>query len=684
MKPPSWWSKEVKTVLPSVFDLSEYQYRPLPSPSSIRVLELLTGSEGREHQLGSCKIHVLDLAASHAEYSAVSYACGNTLGYSTPIECDGQRIFIQPNLYSALLRVRHVKKSRFVWADAICIDQGTSAESLAERASQVAMMGKVYSRASEVLVDLGEGDDDKDIVKTLKQYTQCDNDLWQAAVNISRPRYYRVDWDTYAGDRKTVFRAFNLPKEGSKVWLILCHFVVRPWFRRLWVLQEFALAQSIHVMIGSYTVDEATLTTGLERASEHFNYISSMHIGMGPETSLLQTLSTMYNPWSARRRGFGEGQIRVHLQYLPQGPLRIMKNTRACVQREHAAFESESYDMLKLHRLIFETRFLLVSDARDRLYGILGLVSNFVDEIPYVDYTESLTEMSLRLTQNLVRYGSPASVLNHAVCLTCNDKPSWTVTLDDVRPELMTWGSLVTVDGDCRDGLFDAGGQNKVQLRFISDTNVICAQGRLIGTLMSQSGVTLTWMNHADPRVPLREMLQAFTHFTDQMKRLLIWIEDARDLRRLSRGTSDVGNEPFELASWRTMMSDILPTNDGVLHRLETSPDKDKVLRQLSEYAATKPNFDALQFMPFTSFVLKTSFLFTRHIALAETGPCNVPREAEVGDQIAVLSGFPLPLLLRPSENGTFRIVGSCYVHGMMDGQALGGSRWPLQEIMLS
>lgn len=54
---------------------------------------------------------------------------------------------------------------------------------------------------------------------------------------------------------------------------------------------------------------------------------------------------------------------------------------------------------------------------------------------------------------------------------------------------------------------------------------------------------------------------------------------------------------------------------------------------------------------------------------------------AQIGDQIWVILGSNLPLLLRPvpDRDGYFRLVGQCYVAGLMEGEALLGplsDRW--------
>jgi hypothetical protein len=58
-----------------------------------------------------------------------------------------------------------------------------------------------------------------------------------------------------------------------------------------------------------------------------------------------------------------------------------------------------------------------------------------------------------------------------------------------------------------------------------------------------------------------------------------------------------------------------------------------------------------------------------------------VPKAAEIGDKVVVFYGGNVPFLLRPSTKGSsqsvYQLVGECYLHGCMQGQAL---RLGLQE----
>jgi hypothetical protein len=64
---------------------------------------------------------------------------------------------------------------------------------------------------------------------------------------------------------------------------------------------------------------------------------------------------------------------------------------------------------------------------------------------------------------------------------------------------------------------------------------------------------------------------------------------------------------------------------------------------------------------------------------------CLVPEEAKPGDLVGVVAGGEVPLLLRPQQDSKYYRIGECYVHGIMDREAMdwivkdGG----LQEILI-
>lgn len=49
------------------------------------------------------------------------------------------------------------------------------------------------------------------------------------------------------------------------------------------------------------------------------------------------------------------------------------------------------------------------------------------------------------------------------------------------------------------------------------------------------------------------------------------------------------------------------------------------------------------------------------------------PKEAEEGNAIFIVSGATVPVVLRPAEHGRYKLVGACYLHGIMDGEFVSG-----------
>ncbi|KAM5383710.1 hypothetical protein ACJZ2D_001699 [Fusarium nematophilum] len=74
------------------------------------------------------------------------------------------------------------------------------------------------------------------------------------------------------------------------------------------------------------------------------------------------------------------------------------------------------------------------------------------------------------------------------------------------------------------------------------------------------------------------------------------------------------------------------------------------------------------QLYPFLSMVL--NYQCGRRTCV--TSNCHlgtVPAETEEGDVIAMFFGLGVPFVLRPIGGGEFRLIGHCYVHGVMDGE---------------
>ena len=129
-----------------------FEHPALPDPCKyIRILELLPASfkfSGVETRLQAVALD------DQPVFEALSYTWGRDEA-SYQIRCNGYPFAVRPNLLHALKRLRYRTKSRFLWIDAICIDQDSS-DSMKEKNAQIPLMRRIYADASQVFIWLGE------------------------------------------------------------------------------------------------------------------------------------------------------------------------------------------------------------------------------------------------------------------------------------------------------------------------------------------------------------------------------------------------------------------------------------------------------------------------------------------------------------------------------------------------
>ena len=108
-------------------------YTPLDKEDHrIRILHLLPGAFDADIR---CE---LSTQSTEIEYEALSYVWGDT-DDKRVIEVQGHRMEITRNLESALRHIRDEGKTRRLWVDALCINQGDTKE----RNHQVGFMGAI-------------------------------------------------------------------------------------------------------------------------------------------------------------------------------------------------------------------------------------------------------------------------------------------------------------------------------------------------------------------------------------------------------------------------------------------------------------------------------------------------------------------------------------------------------------
>ncbi|KIW80289.1 hypothetical protein Z517_06904 [Fonsecaea pedrosoi CBS 271.37] len=223
-----------------------YQYVPLDTVADETRIIVIDPNEDKQAPL------VLHLAhcplASDVVYHALSYTWGN-VDDAVEITVMGQSMQIRQNLERALRRLRPSSSPRAcaVWADAICINQSD----MSEKNHQIPRVAAVYDHAAVVVCDVGEEDQYSDVAQDFVKHLQ------EPMIRMDE------DYEFIIGKPERID-----PGEIPRLCAALYLFLTRPYFRRAWVVQEVALASNPVISCGMRI---GTEFEALETAAAHLS-----------------------------------------------------------------------------------------------------------------------------------------------------------------------------------------------------------------------------------------------------------------------------------------------------------------------------------------------------------------------------------------------------------------------------
>ncbi|TVY68380.1 Heterokaryon incompatibility protein 6, OR allele [Fusarium oxysporum f. sp. cubense] len=202
-----------------------FQYDKLPNNGFVRIFELKPGKDGDPLQ-DNLRTY---LRKEAPKYEALSYVWGSSVR-NQHMKCNDHEFMITNSLDLALRRLRSISDSRFLWIYQICIDQ----TSLEERSEQVSIMGDIYSGAAVVNTwlgpaDAGEAATTTTIISTLAEAKSLEN----------------------RGDHfpeNEYLQELGLPTRDSSAWGALNSMLNTPYFSRVWIMQELAVAPTYDLL----------------------------------------------------------------------------------------------------------------------------------------------------------------------------------------------------------------------------------------------------------------------------------------------------------------------------------------------------------------------------------------------------------------------------------------------------
>ena len=586
-----------------------YQYQPLQNPEDIRLIYLHPGSSKDEV---SCTIVPIS-RESGPIYECLSYTWGDGKQTKT-LHCGESILGVTSNLYSALHSLRHVDRDRILWVDAICINQGDGIE----RNRQVGMMRRIYSGSSEVVVWLGdEIGSDVMAIDLIRQF----------AIGLSEdPQKPRLDL-TSTATRTTLLRRLAQDKH---LCLAIVQFLQKPWFRRVWIIQEVAVSSKASIVCGSHKVS-------WEALSSMTSYFRSNHLDniVGTSSATWTTILTMGWVRDARtKQNTG----------IPPTLLQLLEATQLC----HC------------------------TDPRDRVFALFGIAPDAYSAGLAPNYSLECTEVYqaaaiyfLFVRRNL----TCLSFCGQRLRASALDLPSWVPNWD--LKSSQAYLSPLTDQG------FKAGKGTTFKMSICDAAQVLTLSGFIVDTIKDVGTKSLTWTTTDAAITSLEaETLQA---------------HNIREGLKECDSIASIANpyptgQDFEETIWRSLICNRLATGHipGSEYAV-TIPLYRYVIEHIDEllnHQLAHVDVDFLQRNQALTdnYAAAIDKWTSGRVFCATNGRLLgwVPPGTTAGDLVCIFSGTEVPYVLRQDPTGHHQLIGDCYIHGLMDGEAM--ARGDLRE----
>ena len=577
------------------------------------------------------------------DFEALSYVWGPPDAKGR-ISINSKIVKVQKSVELALRRLRELPETRCgmkYWIDAICIDQNN----VGERNVQVKRMYEIYGKALSVVVWLGEE-------------TPSSNRVVDLVVKVAKDENEHEDLERHS-------RAPSSRFTGSD-WASLISLLDRPYWRRVWIVQELALNHNHTAFICGERMffrDELELTL-------RFCFASIVAIRTALSQSSNETLAARFDPWP------------------------VFTHHHSLITKQGALPDDEfpNFDTLNLSQQGEAT------NDRDRIYGIHGLLDPDLRAIVRIDYDLSLTDVYIDFANAFLQSKGLADLLMWGGNFGRRDLPTW----------VPDW-SVPPVRNHIRIMMKKrANGQFALGYRVSSDKKVLICKGKMVATINQVSPATLEpadLCNQEPQTGPISESQEEMTPFEGDP--MLCRILKETLIMEHPAGNGDPTQRTLLEIPWRYRQPGwiygLRPQNYKPfweqVHSSGYFPAFDKFRKANADfqYRGHKLRHFFPDFWPRVNVYPVDSYLYPkslnppvnpvmrdvkhdaqlaaiscvdrRLITTAEGHLGLAPQNVREGD-IIVIVDCPFPIILRRvGEDHT--LVGEVFVHGIMNGEAM-------------
>jgi hypothetical protein len=197
------------------------------------------------------------------QYEALSYAWGDP-NETLSITLNGSPFQATTNLVTALRRLRLEDEDRYLWVDALCINQGD----VDEKNSQVPLMRRIYSDTTQGIMWLGDTEDDltssppaeSSTGHTLTISESCAAEAFALIAHLASGDHIHAN--KFVGAVETILD-ISIAAKSLNMLLDLS------WWHRVWTVQEVILPQQVIFQCGDFKIPLDIFDAAVESISDH-------------------------------------------------------------------------------------------------------------------------------------------------------------------------------------------------------------------------------------------------------------------------------------------------------------------------------------------------------------------------------------------------------------------------------
>ncbi|MCJ1447425.1 MAG: hypothetical protein MMC23_007936 [Stictis urceolatum] len=582
----------------------------------------------------------------HTRYEALSYAWGDTQS-TKPILLDGFLVQVTDNLESALRQLRRGSQPVRLWVDAICINQ----KDLEEKQCQVRHMGKIYERAQRVIAWLGEAADGSDAA--MDALASIGESAYRLGFQAGCDEAIAQKWSRINIDKQVLEDVINDPlvelyhrlrgEAGVNTPLVslsVVQILNRSWWRRLWVIQEAVLACDLVFVCGNRQV-----------AGDHFAAVEGACQSLSRAFQLRRVLLGAVHATPA----YDLNVIEFIAKAVPL--LRIRK----AVRKKSSLLGNMSLADILHFVSVFGPPFE-ATDPRDNIFAIMWMASDVHKLEIRPDYRATCQEVYVHTTMRLLLQGHLKVLAFCQFPHALRGLPTW----------VADWSRTLLAPLQPRDRFYKTGhaqaapSAHQYVLDFLQrgDDWTLRLAGAKLSNICS---LAQTWneLNY------IRRKYRGNKYRLEKKSRrwfqnLLTFVELSRDELPHRRNLCRADRSAIASALVRTSCADqeyVITTN--TIERMATN--------SISNYSAAILNDEPRQLSRLEQYLQAVQFISrNRRPFFTDSGQLGLgPSCVQIDDILVLVLGADMPYILREGEDGKYRLVGECYVDGIMDGQAL-------------